>query len=72
MYLTAEVTRSEARYIIRDEGSGFDKSVIRNLTGPLASEQARSRGLLVIHTVMDEVSYNDAGNQVTMLKRRSI
>jgi anti-sigma regulatory factor (Ser/Thr protein kinase) len=72
VYVTAKVTRSEARYVIRDEGAGFDKSVIPDLTGPPMAEQARGRGLLLIHTVMDEVSYNDAGNQITMLKRRSI
>jgi len=42
------------------------------LTGLATGEQARGRGLLLIHTVMDEVSFNDAGNQITMLKRRSI
>ncbi len=71
VYVTAEVTRSAARYVIRDEGPGFDKSVIPNLIGPITAEKGRGRGLLLIHTVMDEVSYNDVGNQITMLKRRS-
>ncbi len=72
VYVTAEVTHSEARYIIRDEGAGFDKSIIPDLTGPLDAEHSRGRGLLLIHSVMDEVTYNDAANEITMIKRRSI
>lgn len=70
--LTAEATREEARYVIQDQGAGFDKSVIPNLTRPLSADQTCGRGLLLIHSVMDEVSYNDSGNQITMIKRRSI
>ncbi len=71
IYVTAAVTPREASYVIRDEGSGFDTSIIPQVPGPIDAEQAHGRGLLLIHTVMDEVSYNDAGNQITMIKRRA-
>jgi hypothetical protein len=29
------------------------------------------RGVLLIRTFMDEVSFNDAGNEITMIKRSS-
>jgi anti-sigma regulatory factor (Ser/Thr protein kinase) len=70
--VTAEVSREEARYVIGDQGAGFDKSIIPDVTGPLTSDQTRGRGLLLIHSVMDDVSYNDAGNQITMVKRPCI
>jgi CheY-like chemotaxis protein len=69
--VTAVATREEARYVIQDQGAGFDKAIIPNMTRPLAADEARGRGLLLIHSVMDEVSYNDSGNQITMIKRRS-
>jgi anti-sigma regulatory factor (Ser/Thr protein kinase) len=72
VYVTVEATREEARYVIRDEGAGFDKSIIPDVKGPLAPDQTRGRGLLLIHSVMDEVSYNESGNQITMVKKRSI
>jgi CheY-like chemotaxis protein/anti-sigma regulatory factor (Ser/Thr protein kinase) len=70
--VTAEATRDEVRYVIRDQGPGFDKSVIPNLKEPLTADQTRGRGLLLMHSVMDEVRYNDSGNEITMFKRRSI
>jgi anti-sigma regulatory factor (Ser/Thr protein kinase) len=29
------------------------------------------RGVLLIRTFMDEVAFNDKGNQITMIKRRA-
>jgi CheY-like chemotaxis protein/anti-sigma regulatory factor (Ser/Thr protein kinase) len=69
--VTAVATRAEARYVIQDQGAGFDTSIIPNITKPLAADEARGRGLLLIHSVMDDVSYNDSGTQITMIKRRS-
>jgi len=70
--VNAKATREEVKYVIQDEGAGFDKSIIPDVTGPLTADEARGRGLLLIHSVMDEVSYNESGNQITMIKRRSI
>jgi CheY-like chemotaxis protein/anti-sigma regulatory factor (Ser/Thr protein kinase) len=71
VFVRAVVTRSQGCYVIRDEGSGFDKSIIPDGTGALLSDPIQGRGLLLIHTVMDEVSYNDAGNEITMIKQAS-
>jgi CheY-like chemotaxis protein/anti-sigma regulatory factor (Ser/Thr protein kinase) len=72
VHVTAKITRSDARYVIRDDGSGFDKSIIPDPTVPREAEQDRGRGLVLIHTVMDEVSYNETGSEITLLKRRSV
>ena len=71
VHVTAVATRNEARYVIQDEGAGFDKSIIPDMTRPLGADETRGRGLLLIHSVMDDVSYNGSGSQITMIKRRS-
>ncbi len=70
--VTAVATREQAQYVIRDEGPGFDMSILPDPTALRKTEQTHGRGLLLIHSVMDEVSYNDAGNEITMIKRGSI
>ena len=55
---------------ISDEGPGFDASKVSPL--PPDSEMAPrcGRGLPLIFMVMDEVHFNDTGNQVRMVLRR--
>ena len=36
---------------------------------PSALEREGGRGLVLIHTFMDEVQFNDRGNEITMIKR---
>lgn len=69
VYITAETSRSQAVYMIRDEGEGFNISLLPDPEDPARFENATGRGLCLIHTFMTEVHYNDIGNQVTMIKR---
>jgi len=69
VYVSAELSRSEARYVVRDDGEGFDTSKLPDVTDPANLEQSRRRGLVLIHAFMDEVNHNDLGNQITMIKR---
>jgi len=59
----------EATFVINDEGPGFDPSSLPDPTDPENLDKVSGRGLLLMRTFMDEVSYNDRGNQVTMVKR---
>ena len=70
IHVTATATRSEATYVIRDEGDGFDPSVLPDPTDPSNLELPGGRGLLLIRTFMDEVRYNETGNEITMIKWR--
>lgn len=56
---------------IRDEGPGFDLSALRDPTDPENLEKAGGRGLLLINAFMDEVTHNDKGNEITMVKRKA-
>jgi CheY-like chemotaxis protein/anti-sigma regulatory factor (Ser/Thr protein kinase) len=69
--VTAKVCRDEAVFVVRDEGPGFDVSRLPVAGGLLEVERGAGRGVVLMRTVMDEVRYNDAGNEVTLIKRRT-
>jgi CheY-like chemotaxis protein len=67
------ITRQEARFVIQDDGSGFDyASLLSNLDlcEKGAFDGDRGRGFVLMLSFMDEVSFNESGNRVTMVKRR--
>jgi CheY-like chemotaxis protein len=70
IHVTASLSRQEARFVIRDQGSGFDWRTLPDPTEPDNLEKATGRGILLMRTFMDEVVYNDVGNMVTLVKRR--
>ncbi|HEY7153302.1 MAG TPA: response regulator [Gemmataceae bacterium] len=72
IHVHARVSADEARYIIRDEGSGFDPNSLPDPTDPANLEKITGRGLLLIRTFMDEVRHNERGNEIVMVKRRRI
>jgi anti-anti-sigma factor len=70
VHVIARETPQEVVYTVRDEGPGFDT---RTLPDPTSSEnfkKATGRGLYLIRTFMDEVKFNDDGNEITLIKRR--
>jgi CheY-like chemotaxis protein len=67
----AEFDRGEATYVIRDEGPGFDTTILDKPIDPEDLMRVGGRGILLIRTFMDEVVFNEAGNQITLVKRRS-
>jgi DNA-binding NarL/FixJ family response regulator/anti-sigma regulatory factor (Ser/Thr protein kinase) len=69
LYVRVELTREEARYVIRDEGPGFDVSILPDPTDPTNLGKVSGRGVLLMRTFMDEVHYNTRGNEVTLIKR---
>lgn len=65
----AEHRAGGVRYVIRDEGAGFDRSGLPDPTHPESMLMARGRGLFLMHAFMDEVEYNESGNEVRMTKQ---
>jgi len=63
------ITRDEARFTIRDEGRGVPASGRPGPGEPL--DPNNHRGLTLMRTFMDDVAYNERGNEVTMVKRRT-
>lgn len=67
--INADISKTEARFTIEDEGEGFD---VKNIPDPLDPEnlfKPSGRGVLFIYNIMDEVEYNDRGNRLTMVKK---
>lgn len=69
LYVRVRFAPGEATFVIRDEGPGFDPSSLPDPTDPENLDKVSGRGLLLMKTFMDEVTYNERGNQVTMVKR---
>jgi len=69
--LEAEVSCQEMRVTVRDQGPGFDYRALGDPTQGDRLLAERGRGVFIMHAVMDEVQFNESGNQVTLIKRRS-
>ena len=68
--VTIELTPQEAKYVIQDDGPGFDLSILPSADDKDILDDNGGRGFVLIRSLMDDVSYNEAGNQVTLVKRR--
>ncbi|MEO8494594.1 MAG: response regulator [Planctomycetota bacterium] len=71
IHISVYIEQDHGAFIIRDEGPGFDPRDLPDPTAPTNLEKVSGRGLLLMRTFMDEVAYNDEGNQVTLIKRRN-
>ena len=57
---------------VRDDGRGFNYAAVPDVkTDPSYLATGAARGLVLIRMFMDEVQFNEVGNQITMIKRRS-
>lgn len=71
VFVSARLTPAEARITIRDEGPGFN---VTEISGPQSTPEqlisGEGRGLVLIRTFLDEMQFNHAGNEITLVKRR--
>lgn len=58
--------------VVADQGEGFDYEDLPDPTAPDRLELPSGRGLLLMYSYMDSVSFNERGNEVTMVKGRGI
>ena len=64
-----EVDGAAVAIHVRDEGDGFDPSLIPDPTRPGRIERADGRGLFLIRKLADEVHFNERGNSICMIMR---
>ena len=60
----------EAVFVVRDGGNGFREANQVPPATPGALETKGGRGLVLMRAFMDQVKYNDQGNEVTLIMRR--
>jgi len=68
--VNVRISPDEARFTVRDEGPGFDVAAVLAQDHSDALEGTAGRGLLLMRTFMDEVTFNERGNEVTMTRRK--
>ena len=56
------------RFVIEDDGEGFDPTDLPDPTDPANLLRASGRGVVLMRTFMDEVTFSDRGNEVEMIK----
>jgi CheY-like chemotaxis protein/anti-sigma regulatory factor (Ser/Thr protein kinase) len=78
--VTYEVTDTELKFVISDQGSGFDPTKLKHAArddDPLSHMDVREKlglryggfGMMLTRGIMDSVTYNERGNQVTLVKQ---
>lgn len=69
VYVEVTATLEDVRVTVRDEGNGFDTSIVPCPKKPDVLESEGGRGLVMMSSFVDELQFNDKGNEVTLVKR---
>lgn len=69
IHVLCHFSPSEVRFVIADEGPGFDIESVPDPRDPENYLKPSGRGLLLIRSFMDEVTHNESGNTITLIKR---
>ncbi len=78
--ITYRIHEDRVEIVIRDQGSGFDRAKLAHAASaqdPIAHMEIREKlglreggfGLLITDGMVDEMRYNESGNEVTLIKR---
>ncbi|MDJ0973645.1 MAG: response regulator [Planctomycetota bacterium] len=68
IHVGVDYTEEAVAYAVRDEGPGFDPQA--QLNKPVADTSAlHGRGITLIRHYMDDVSWNDSGNEIRLTMR---
>ena len=69
--IAISVSGQEITIQIKDQGDGFDHRNVADPTEEERLDQPRGRGVLLIRELMSQSRYNDIGNELVMIKKRS-
>src|SRR5262245_10382711 len=64
------IDAEQARFVIGDEGPGFDPSTVPAAGQPGSLDPQTGRGLVLMRAFFDEVTFNNGGRELTLVKRR--
>jgi CheY-like chemotaxis protein/anti-sigma regulatory factor (Ser/Thr protein kinase) len=71
VFVGIRIEREKATFVVRDQGRGFTPAGAPLRRDPKSLERGGGRGLVLMHNFMDEVRFNQRGNEVTMIKHKS-
>jgi CheY-like chemotaxis protein/anti-sigma regulatory factor (Ser/Thr protein kinase) len=63
------INREGARFVVRDRGHGFATGDLTSKDDVSVFENGRLRGVTLMQNLMDDVVFNEVGNEVTLVKR---
>ena len=66
--LEIETSPAQIRITVADRGNGFDIKKVEHCTDEKNLLKSGGRGVHLMHHLMDEVRYNEKGNQVSLVK----
>jgi len=69
IFIKYSIGRGEVRMKIRDEGEGFKHDAKIFLLDSASLFEVGRRGIYLVKSIMDEMFYNDKGNEVTIIKK---
>jgi serine/threonine-protein kinase RsbW len=69
--IRAELGPEAIRVYVTDEGPGFDPTAVPVPIKPEQLDEAQGRGLYLIRKLVDAVHFNEQGNSICMILRRS-
>lgn len=70
VHVELSVTRTAIIARVTDEGPGFDYADVPDPTTPDGLLRTDGRGIFLMRNLLDEISFNERGNSVTLLLRR--
>ncbi len=70
VHVIVQATLQDFYLQVTDQGDGFDPDAVPDCTADENLELGSGRGLLLMRHYMDEVKYNETGNQLEIRKKR--
>ncbi len=64
--LTLILEEDKAKFVVKDEGPGFDYENLPDPTAPENLEKIGGRGIFLIKNLADEVEFDETGNKIEM------
>ena len=72
VHCEVEIGPSAFTIVVRDSGAGFDPQVATHATETGSNLTQHGRGICLMRSLMDEVSYRRGGSEVWMRKQRGM
>ncbi len=72
VHCSVEIDPSAFTIVVRDPGAGFDPEAVTQSVEARGEVSEHGRGILIMRSLMDEVSYHCGGSEVRMRKLRAV